>query len=157
MRLFGFTRYVSEHGILAFLDLLIKSYDGLTSIIERRHGVCLSKGADNLLALFDRPEDAVSTAVDMNFWLRERNTVRPPVEQLRVCIGVHHGEVIRLQDGVFGEVVNVASKVGEDVAGAEEILITRQTRDAVDETHRVEYSRSVTIGGDQIELYRVVY
>lgn len=153
----GFTRSVREHGILPFLELLVRCYDGLLPLIERHRGVCLSKGADNLLALFDRPEDAVSAAVDMNLWLRGRNEGRAAPEQLRICIGIHYGDLILVDDGVFGEVVNIASKVGEDVAGAEEVLVTRQVREAVDGRHRLEYSRSTVIGGDQFELYRVAF
>jgi len=76
---------------------------------------------------------------------------------MRVCIGIHFGDCLRLDDGVFGEVVNIASKVGEDVAGAEEVLVTREVRDAIDGRHRVEYSRSAVIGGDQVEMFRVVF
>jgi class 3 adenylate cyclase len=40
------------------------------------------------------------------------------------CIGVGYGRVLELTDDVFGDEVNVAFKLGEDVATTREILLS---------------------------------
>ena len=40
-----------------------------------------------------------------------------------MCIGIEYGSLLRLADDAFGDPVNIAFKLGEDVAEPNEILI----------------------------------
>ncbi|MBI2264297.1 MAG: adenylate/guanylate cyclase domain-containing protein [Armatimonadetes bacterium] len=153
----GFSRKTHEYGILQFLAIMTKCYDRLIPILEHQGGICLTHNADNLLAVFADPAHSVQAAVDMCGWLRSYNKELPAYDQFDICIGIHFGQMVRLKRNVFGDTVNVAAKVGEDLAGRDEILITGVVADCVKERFDVEYSRSTELGGRTFELYRVLH
>lgn len=48
-----------------------------------------------------------------------------------LCVGIGYGRVLRIGDlDVFGAEVNAASKLGEDIAKANEVLVTQAARAA---------------------------
>lgn len=149
----GFTRRTREYGILQFLAVMTQCQEKLMPVIRRHRGICISHGADNILAVFRSPEDAVRGAVAMQRWLRRRNRGLPDRERFNICIGIDVGPVIRLTDNLYGATVNAAAKIGEDLAGKDEILVTRDVAKRV--RARTSYSRSTELGGRTIELFRV--
>lgn len=153
----GFSRKTHEYGILQFLAVMTRCYDRLIPILERRGGLCLSHNADNILAVFEDTPAAVRAAVDMHRWLKRRNAGLPEPERFNICIGLHHGSLIRLMDNVFGATVNVAARLGEDVAGKDEIVLTARAAERARGACRLEYSKSIEIGGRPFELYQARY
>jgi adenylate cyclase len=147
----GFTRRTHEVGILPALASVRRLYALCTPLIERRGGTVVSQRADNLLAIFPEAADAVRAAVEIQQVMRKKRA-----EGLGLCLGVDVGRVIRLAEDVYGPAVNVASKLGEDLAGRDEILVTAAVAQRVRGKTRVVYSRSTEVGGKLIELYRVV-
>lgn len=57
----------------------------------------------------------------MQLWLRRRNRRLPAPEQHGIRIGINYSTVVRLTDNVYGDMVNIAEKSGEDLAGKDEI------------------------------------
>ena len=153
----GFSRKTHQYGILQFLAVMTQCYDRLIPLVEKRHGECLVHNADNILAVFHDPAHAVAAAIDMHRWLAKRNKSLPEADQFNICIGIHHGPVLRLTDNIYGDRVNVAAKIGEDVAGKDEILITRDVTDRIKGRFKYEYSRSTELGGKRFELFTVRY
>jgi class 3 adenylate cyclase len=153
----GFSRKTNEYGILQFLAVMTQCYDRLIPLIEKRRGLCLSHNADNILAVFEKPVDAVAAAADMHRWLKRHNEGKDEAEQFNVCIGLHHGKMLRLKDNVFGACVNVAAKLGEDLAAKDEILVTREVADRIRGTYKPRYSRSTELGGRTLEVFTVPY
>lgn len=153
----GFTRRTHDYGILHFLAVMTRAYDVFEPLIARRKGQLISRGADNLLAVFPDPAHGVAAAVDMQRAMTKFNAGKPDRDQFQVCMGFHHGKVLRLRDAVFGDKVNVASKIGEDLASAEEILVTGETAKLLPARVKRRYARSVQLGGKTFELYRVDY
>lgn len=153
----GFSRKTHEFGIIQFLAVLIQCYDRLIPILKKHRGECVYEGADNILAVFKEPKDAVAAAIEMHRWLKRRNASLPEAEQFNICIGVHRGKVLRLKDGVFGGSVNVAGKIGEDLAAKDEILVTHKITEVLPPSFKKEYSRSTQVGGRTYELYKIRY
>ncbi len=57
--------------------------------------------------------------------LKKYNKKKPDEEDVLLCVGLGYGQVLRIGDAdVFGREVNAASKLGEDIAKAGEILVT---------------------------------
>ena len=60
------------------------------------------------------------------------NHRRLPEEKVLLCVGIGFGRILRIGDAdVYGQEVNAASKLGEDTAKADEILVTASVREAV--------------------------
>ncbi len=153
----GFSRKTHDFGILQFLAVMTQCYDKLIPFLKKHRGLCLANNADNILGLFDDPQDAVRAAVDMQRWLIRRNKGLPEKEAFNICIGIHHGELIRLSDNVYGETVNVAAKVGEDLASKDQVLVTDAVKQRLGRGFKTSYTRSTELGGRTYELHRVLY
>lgn len=156
----GFSRRTHEYGILQFLAAMTYCYDRLKPLITRGNGLCLSRNVDNgdnLIAIFADPVEAVQTAINMQLWLRKYNQRRLEAEQFNMCIGIAWGPALRLKHDIFGDKVNMAAKIGEDMASKDEILVTQEVANHVKGRFPREYARSTHIGGRHVELYRVRY
>jgi adenylate cyclase len=121
----GFSRRVDAFGIIEFLELILEQREQLQPVIAAHDGVLVKEEADSMLLLFRRPQRALACALAMQARCRELNVGRPPEEELLLCLGLGHGRILRIGDvDVYGAEVNAASKLGEDVARAHEILVT---------------------------------
>lgn len=78
--------------------------------------------ADNFFAVFDTPDQAVMAALDL---VSASKTIRQDEGlDLRLCCGIEHGKILYLEDeDLFGKPVNAASRLGEDVDNADEVLV----------------------------------
>lgn len=83
-------------------------------------GEVVKSYGDGSLLIFDSTVDAVKCAVDMQKAFRE-----DPVVPLR--IGIHIGEVVRKDKDVFGNGVNIASRI-ESMAVAGSILVSEDAQ-----------------------------
>ena len=153
----GFSRKTQEHGIIEFMDNMVKCHIALEKIVARYGGTTLSNKADNLLLIFGEPVKAVACSIDMHRWLKKRNKGLPAQKQYNICVGVHHGGLLRFADDAYGPAVNVAFKLGEDIAGKDDLLVTGQVNEVIKKKFRTDYSKHVTLGGASFDVYRVKY
>jgi adenylate cyclase len=131
----GFSRRVSEFGIVHFLQVIYEHKKLVFPIVEANDGVLVKAEADSLLLLFRKPERAVACAVEMQHACQQLSARRVPEEQVLLCIGIGYGKVLRVgESDVYGAEVNAASKLGEDTAKAHEILVTASIREALADT-----------------------
>ena len=153
----GFTRKTHEYGIHQFLAVMTRGYRSIGPIFRRFRGLIVSQIADNLLAAFSDPQSAVGAAIDIQRKLRKANEGKHDRDQFHLSIGIESGPAIVLTDNLYGASVNVACKVGEDLAGKAEILVTSTVAGRVRPKYRAIYARSVEIGGRPFELHRIPY
>jgi class 3 adenylate cyclase len=79
---------------------------------------------DELLAVFEDPDAAVSAATEMQQRLTAQRASDPSVPAIRV--GIATGPVLEDADDVFGDTVNLAARI-VDIASAGQVLTTGQT------------------------------
>jgi len=120
----GFTRITKQRGLIHFLAMFVEGRRLARPIVERHGGAVVKSEADNMLNVFDDVGAAVRAAAEIRAALDALNAAEPD-EDARAwfCIGIDHGRVIRLDDDLFGDAVNVAYKLGEDVAKRREVLL----------------------------------
>ena len=122
----GFTRVTKKHGIVHFLSLVVAMRDICRPLFEAHEAISHWPHCDNMFAVFPTARQAVRCAVAIQEGVRAENEKRPPESRLEVCIGVGSGRLLRIgTEDVYGDEMNVASKLGEDVAEPGEILLTR--------------------------------
>jgi len=153
----GFTRKTHSYGIHQFLAVMARGYRSLHPIFARCEGSIVSQAADNLVAWFENPQNAVRASIEIQRKLRRANDGKKDADQFHLSIGMETGPVLVLKDNIYGASVNVASKVGEDMAGKGQILVTSGVAKQVRPKYRATYDRSAEIGGRLFELYRVPY
>jgi adenylate cyclase len=141
----GFTSYVEANASSeSIIDTLNSILRRVASCVKRNRGSIDKFMGDCVMALFDRPADALLAACDMQGHAEDINTLRLRAGQqtLQLRIGVHWGEVVignvgtveRLDWTAIGDVVNTASRIEKGChPGA--ILISEAIRDAVPPSH----------------------
>lgn len=90
-------------------------------IINRFGGKVIKTTGDGVMASFKRPVRAVEAAIGIQQAL-ERQREHDGRDYPRVRIGIHTGEAIVENRDVFGDVVNVACRVGDHGRGSEIIV-----------------------------------
>lgn len=154
----GFSRQVEKFGILHFLQIIHEHKQILSPIIMRHDGILIKIEADSLIVIFRRTASAVRCAVEMELAMEDLNRNRPPETEVLLCVGIGHGEILRIGDiDVFGREVNAASKLGEDTAKAGEILLTRAAVEAAGPLEGLAFERIDAQVGGSAENYRVRY
>lgn len=153
----GFSRSVRSTGIIHFLALLERLQRLIGPIIVRFGGRQLSAVADNVFAVFDTAAAAVSCADEIVRHVDLVNDMLAASEEVYVSIGVGYGSVLVVDyDHIWGDEMNVASKLGEDLADKDEILLTTAAREALgDSPHKFERV-TYSISGLELPAFRMV-
>lgn len=117
----GFSRLVEEFFIIHTLAQIQQMRGVVVPIVEAQQGEVLKLEADNVYAIFPTVGAAVAGAIEI---MRELAAVN-----IHASIGIGYGELIMIADeqgyhDAFGNQMNLASKLGEDLAKADEILLT---------------------------------
>jgi class 3 adenylate cyclase len=86
------------------------------------------------------------------------NQGKLPEEHVLLCVGLGFGRVLRIGDAdVFGAEVNAASKLGEDIARASEILVTKAVRDAAASVDGISFEPIDEVPPGAEAAFRIVY
>lgn len=119
----GFSRITQAHGILHFLGLIQKMRAMAGPIVARHGGRVVKFEADNLYASFESADAALEAAIELHAACEEG--AGAPDDTVRMSLGLGYGGVLDI-GGVdfYGDQVNLASKLGEDIAEAGEILVS---------------------------------
>jgi adenylate cyclase len=146
----GFSRQVAKFGIIHFLQVIFEKQRLMSPVIEQHDGVLIKIEADSFLVLFKKPSQALACAVAMQKVCRSVNGRRPPEEQIILCCGIGYGKLLKIgDDDVFGHEVNLASKLGEDTAKADEILVTKAAQAVIGDQAGVTWE-TVPFGDDTV-------
>jgi class 3 adenylate cyclase len=154
----GFSRQVAQFGIIHFLEIILEKKNLLLPIVADHDGILIKVEADSFLIIFRRPESALACAIDMQHACQRHNTTRIPEEHVLLCLGLGWGRILRIGDSdVFGAEVNAASKLGEDTAGSNEILVTGGFVDALPDSSGLTLERlDEEIPGTDV-AHRLIY
>jgi adenylate cyclase len=99
----GYTALMGEDEQRAF-DLLRKNRQLQRPLIEKFNGKWIKELGDGVLASFSTVTDAVLCAIEIQH-------ACGGINGLKLRIGIHQGEVVFEDDDVFGDGVNIASRL----------------------------------------------
>lgn len=121
----GFTRTTHQHGIVAFLLMIRQMHRVCCPAIAEHGGTVVKTEADNLFCLFPDVASAQAAALDIVHRLETVNVLLPEDRHLYASVGIGWGRILII-DGhdLFGDEVNLACKLSEDIAEKNEILFT---------------------------------
>jgi len=121
----GFSRLTVQHGIIHYLAMIHQMQQATRPAVTGNSGKLIKFEADNLFAIFDEPARALEAALDIFRAFDAINTVLPQHRNIYGSIGIGYGATIVVDDeDMFGSEMNIACKLGEDIAGHGEILLT---------------------------------
>lgn len=119
----GYSRKVQENEDRA-LELLQEHNTLLEKLISENKGHTIKTIGDAFLVDFDSVSNAVRCAVEIQRNLAERNKTTEAERRMDVRIGIHAGDVIHRDQDVFGDGVNIASRI-QSIAGPGAIYVSQ--------------------------------
>lgn len=155
----GYSRmmHVNEETTLATLSAHRAIIDDL--IAAGRGGISGTAG-DSVLAEFASVVDAMHCAVAIQQALHKSNANLPAERQMRLRIGINIGDVMVKDSTIFGDGVNVASRL-EALAEPGSICITRGVRDHVRDRGEYQFAdlgeHSVKNIARPVRAFRIIF
>ena len=152
----GFSRTTESDGIVHFLSKMMQMRELVIPIYEEFKPIHHRLAGDNIFAAFDSADAAINAAIEVQQKLAASGLMLVDDEPFQACIGIGYGQLLFSQtlEGYFGDEMNLASKLGEDIATGGEILITKRAwNHARDQKERRVSKRQLQIAGVSIDYY----
>jgi class 3 adenylate cyclase len=155
----GFSMLTRKYGIVHYLSMVKRMQLTTEPIIKSFGGQMLKYEADNCFAVFPDALSAVNAAIAMQHAFASENILTSDDQDIHIAVGIDYGKLLIVgHEDCFGDPVNRASKMGEDVAAAGEILISQEARDMIPSEANIRTREvSISISGINIPAYIVEY
>ena len=156
----GFSRITQEAGIVHFISKMASARSLLGTVLQDSSATAFSFHADNCIAFFKTPDQALDAAIAMQSVICQSGLALNEREPYGLSIGLGYGDVLRAGDeeGYFGNEVNLASKLGEDIGGRDDILLTQSAFEGLQTRaqHKVE-AREAVVSGMGIQFFAATW
>lgn len=147
-----FSASVRRSGIVTYLQLIRRMRLLTSPLVAAAGGDVVKYEADNMMAVFPDVPQAVAAAIAIG-----REFARDG--RISAGIGIDYGRFLRIPEhDCFGDPVNIAYKLGEDVALAGEVLITAAARERLGAgAQHALRERKASLSGLDLQAYRVIW
>ncbi len=148
MDMADFSRLTLTQGIIPTLGAIYRMRDTAVPILRDCGGTVLKVEADNVYAIFPNPDGALEAAVQL---LNGLNQI-----DLHASIGIGYGDVLMVGDrDLYGHEMNLTSKLGEDLAADDEILLTATAYNTLTLGRKSDFAMtSQTVSDISLKVYR---
>jgi len=155
----GFSMLTRKYGIVHYLSMVKPMQLTTEPIVKSYSGQMLKYEADNCFAVFPDPLSAVNAAISMQHAFTAENILTSDDQDIHIAVGIDYGKLLIVgHEDCFGDPVNRASKMGEDIAAAGEILITKEALDMIPAEANIRTRDvNISISGISIPAYIVEY
>lgn len=154
----GFTRLSLTHGIVHYLAMVRRMQLMVEPVVADHGGQVVKFEADNAFTVFPEPLAAATAAIELNRRFDAANDHTPDEQDIHVCCGIDYGRLLLVgRHEFFGDPVNRASKLGEELAGAREILLTDEAMARVPPGALAAQPRAVELAGRPARVHLISY
>lgn len=138
-----FTTAAISAGDLSSLLRILDAQKVSIPALEEQGAAMVHCFADNIYALFPSADAALDAALEVQRRIASFNgSFLASDYPTELCIGIGFGEVLRIgPDDAQGAEMNRASKLGEDIARAGDVLLTEQAHEALEPRNDVVFKR----------------
>ena len=171
----GYTSFSEKREPEQIVEILNEYFSEAVDHVIKYKGYIDKFIGDCIMAVWGVPmlpekEDAINAvscalAIQKMVSSKKRKFFKKEASRLRIGIGVNTGPLVagnlgsaqRMDYSVIGDTVNLASRL-EGVAGADEVIISRETRNQLGDMFRLEERQPVQVKGKvkPIQIYNVV-
>ena len=155
----GFSLLTRKYGIIHYLSMVRRMQLITEPIVKSYDGYMIKYEADNCFAVFPKALSAVQAAIAMQHAFNAANLLTSDDLDIHISCGIDYGKMLIVgNEDCFGDAVNRASKLGEDIAAADEILITKEAFDTIPLEAGIKSREvNVSISGITIPAYAIDY
>ena len=152
----GFSRLTVRYGIIHFLAMVHRMNAIATPLVNHHQGRVVKQEADNLFAVFPTVQGAIDSAVDILKGFTAANTGLPDEQDLYAGMGIGYGKTLLVgETDLYGSEMNLACKLGEDLARRGEVLLTEAAFSQI-EANPSRWERLVlSISGLELIAYKL--
>jgi class 3 adenylate cyclase len=155
----GFSLLTRKYGIVHYLSMVRRMQLTTEPIVKSYGGSMIKYEADNCFAIFPDPLSAVHAAIAMQHAFNAANLLTSNDLDIHIACGIDYGKLLIIgHKDCFGDPVNRASKMGEDLAAAGEILVTKEAMEMIPVEAGIKArAMNISISGITIPAYRIEY
>ncbi len=155
----GFSLLTRKYGIVHYLSMVRRMQLTTEPIVKAYGGSMIKYEADNCFAVFPDPLSAVNAAIAMQHAFSAANLLTSDDLDIHIACGIDYGKILVVgHEDCFGDPVNRASKMGEDLACSGEILVTREAMQMIPAEAGIKAREmNVSISGITIPAYMIEY
>jgi adenylate cyclase len=155
----GFSMLTRKYGIVHYLSMVKRMQLTTEPIVKSYGGSMIKYEADNCFATFPDSLSAVNAAIAMQHAFEASNLMTSDDLDIYISCGIDFGKILVINgEDCFGDAVNRASKLGEDLAGAREILVTKEAMETLPADTGIKARElTVSISGLNITAYSINY
>ena len=144
----GLTLTTQEQGIIPALEEIYHLREVGIPLLEEHGGRLLKAEADNLYGVFEAPDQAVTAARSI--------LARLQAAGLSAGIGIGYGDVLAVGErDLYGDQMNLTSRLGEDLAAGNQILLTEAAYLALPGNSWSFAPRQVVANGIPLRFYQL--
>src|SRR5579875_921759 len=125
----GYTALSQTDEALA-LEVLKKHNQLLRPFFPKHHGNEIKTIGDSFLIEFDSALDATICAIEIQKFLHDYNISAREDWRIKLRIGIHLGDVVHEGNDIFGDAVNIASRI-QQLANPEGVCVSQQVFDQI--------------------------
>ncbi len=151
----GYTRMSQARESLA-LELLEEHRRIVRPLLGKHGGIEVKTIGDAFLVEFKSALDAVLCAVEIQNAMAARNSNAPQERKIEARIGIHLGDVVHESQDVYGDAVNLASRI-EQLSRPGGVCITRQVYDSIRNKSDIGFVEMGEVELKNVELPMKVY
>lgn len=155
----GFSLLTRKYGIIHYLSMVRRMQLTAEPIVKTYGGYLLKFEADNCFAVFPDTLSAVHAAIALQLAFDASNLLTSDDFDVHIACGIDYGKILIIgEEDCFGDAVNRACKLGEDIAAAGEILVTQDAIKTI--TSELDFKLrevNISVSGIYIPAYAIGY
>jgi len=155
----GFSLLTRKYGIIHYLSMVRRMQLTAEPIIKTYGGSMIKFEADNCFAIFPDTLSAVHAAITLQLAFDASNLLTSDEFDVHIACGIDQGKILIIgNEDCFGDAVNRACKLGEDIAAAGEILVTQDAINTI--TTELDFKLreiNISVSGITIPAYAIGY
>lgn len=130
----GYTALMGENEDLAY-QLVKKNIRLHQDVIKKYHGKLVKEMGDGVLSSYPSGKEALGAALELQQYYQK-------TKEFSLRIGIHFGEILEDRHDVFGDAVNIASRL-QTLGSPGSVLFSHKIREDIDENSSL---KSVSLG-----------
>ena len=155
----GFSLLTRKYGIIHYLSMVRRMQLTSEPIVKTYGGSLIKFEADNCFAVFPDTLSAVHAAIALQLAFDASNLLTSDDFDVHIACGIDYGKILIVgNEDCFGDAVNRACKLGEDIAAAGEILVTQDAIKTI--TTELDFKLrevNISVSGLTIPAYAIGY
>ena len=155
----GFSLLTRKYGIIHYLSMVRRMQLTSEPIVKTYGGSLIKFEADNCFAVFPDTLSAVHAAIALQLAFDASNLLTSDDFDVHIACGIDYGKILIVgNEDCFGDAVNRACKLGEDIAAGGEIFVTQDAIKTI--TTELDFKLrevNISVSGLTIPAYAIGY